>query len=175
MKANYRIVFHDGPEGNNSKAVDVYVSSMDEARKMAYQMPEAKIRELYNEFYVEEIPKEPCTIGVEFEWTDPYISGVCTGYLFIKANDEAQAVKYYNEHFRGKHFWGAHYGSSVDEGQCVRGKIRKTYFAASLNYDADATIEGKETSLNDKIKEATGKPEKQSVVGEKTKECFFER
>ena len=153
MKANYRIVFHDGPEGNNSKAVDVYASSMDEAREMAYKMPEAAIRELYSEFYVQELPKEPCTIGIEFEYTSPYVNGVCTGYLFIKANDEAQAEQYYNKHFRGKSFAGD-YGKNVDGGHSVRGRIRNTYFAAGLRADADATLDGKEASLNDKIAQA---------------------
>ena len=65
MKANYRIVFHDGPEGNNSKSVDVFASSMDEAKTMAYKMPEAERRDLYHEFYVQEIPREPSTIGIK--------------------------------------------------------------------------------------------------------------
>ena len=136
MKANYRIVFHDGPEGSNSKNVDVYASNLDEARKMAWKMPEAEMRELYSEFYVQEIPKEPSVIGIEYEWTSPYINGVSTGYLFIKANDEAAAVKYYNEHFKS------------------RGRIRKTYFAAGMGFDADATIEGKKPALDDKIDQA---------------------
>lgn len=151
MKANYRIVFHDGPEGSNSKSVDVYASSMKEAREKAYKMPEAKTRELYSEFYVQEIPREPSTIGIEFEYTSPYINGVCTGYLFIKANDEAQAVKYYNEHFKGKSFAGAHYGKNVEGEHTVRGRIRSTYFANGMKFHADATIEGKEASLNDEI------------------------
>lgn len=163
MKFNYRIVFHDGPEGNNNKAVDVYASSLDEARKMAYQMPEAEMRELYHEFYVQEIPKEPSVIGVEFEWTCPYINGVSTGYLFIKANDETEATKYYNEHFKGKSFAGAYYGKNVADAHNIRGRIRSTYFASGcVRFDADATIKEKEASLNDKIKSASERIESQS-------------
>ena len=42
MKANYRIVFHDGPEGSRSKNVDVCAESFEDARKQAWQMAEAK-------------------------------------------------------------------------------------------------------------------------------------
>lgn len=153
MKANYRIVFHDGPEGSRSKNVDVYAESFEDARRQAFQMPEARNR-MYSDMLIEQIPEVPSVIGIEFEYSSPYINGVCTGYLFIKANDEAQAVKYYNEHFRGKSFEGAHYGENNEDGHTVRGRIRQTYFAGGLNYNADATIEGKEASLNDKIEQA---------------------
>lgn len=163
MKSNYRITFYDGPEGNISKNVDVYAESFDDARKQARQMPEARNR-MYSDMMIEQFPEGPSVIGVEFEWTDPYISGVCTGYLFIKANDEAEAVKYYNEHFRGKCFEGSHYGKNVDGAHSVRGRIRKTYFASGcVRFDGDATLEGKEVSLNDKINQA------------KSQSAFFDR
>ena len=153
----YRITFHDGPEGHRSKNVDVLADSFDDARRQARQMPEARNR-LYSDMIIGQIPEGPSVIGIEFEWTSPYISGVCTGYLFIKANDEAEAVKYYNEHFKGKRFSGAHYGKNVDDADSVRGRVRSTYFpGGAVKFDADATlVHGpKNKTVDDVLADAT--------------------
>ena len=139
-KSKFRITFYDGPEGNNIKTVDVASRDSKEAMSLAYRMPEAKMYELYTDMIVEEIPKEPSIIGIMFEYEGRGFNGTCSGCLFIKANDEAQAVAYYNKHFKNKRF--NVYGKNNDDGVNVRRGIKYTYFPPAFGrYDADATIE----------------------------------
>lgn len=149
MKNNFRITFYDGPEGNRSKTVDVYAESFDDARRQAWQMPEAKNR-LYSDMMIEEIPKGPSVIGILYEYTDPYVSGKSTQPMFIKANDEAEAICYYNKHCLGTHFDFPNYRKNDENGRCTRGRIVETYFVAgAVNYDADATIENEKNKSVD--------------------------
>ncbi len=166
MKNNFRITFYDGPEGNRSKKVDVYAESFEDARHQAWQMPEAKNR-LYSDMMIEEIPKEPCVIGVLYEYTDPYLSGKSTQPIFIKAHDEAEAIRYYNNHYKNTHFDFPNYRKNDENGRCTRGRIVETYFAAGVvNFDADATIEG---SLDGRIWAAKVQSETISVENGKSK------
>lgn len=61
--------------------------------------------------------------------------------MFIKANDEAEAIRYYNNHFKNTHFDFPNYRKINENGRCTRGKIVETYFATGIVFDADATIE----------------------------------
>lgn len=135
---NYRITFTDGPCGDNTKSYDVKAVSSDEAFSMAYCMPEAKQHWKYSDVNVAEIKKGPKTIGVQFNYTQadhPYCQ-----YLFIKAENEEQAAKYYREHLYGLHFWQPWPHKPDDAGNCVYGGIKNTYFASGDGYDFDATI-----------------------------------
>lgn len=138
MEKKYRITFHDGPTGNRRKDVDVIARGTDDAFRQAFQMPEAKNR-LYSEVIVAEIPKEPSVIGVEFAYRDTALKRDFVDYMFIKARDEAEAVRCYNEHFLGSRFW-FRAGKTEEDGKCVRGKVLQTYFAVGARYDADATV-----------------------------------
>lgn len=139
MKANYRITFHDGPNGNLSEYIDIYSKDSDEAMKKALSMPQAEDRR-YAEVMVEELPdgSEPVVVGVKFKVYDAVFKKEFTDYLFILAYDESQAKKYYMEHFMGKHFMHQP-GKIVEDGKCTYGKIVRTYFPGLPGYDADAT------------------------------------
>jgi len=175
MKANYRITFYDGPEGNRSKNVDVFAESFDEARAIAYKMPEARNR-MYSDMLIEKIPEGPSIIGIEFEFEmkSPPFYEKGKDYLFIKANSEAEALQYYNSHFKGERY-NRRAGETVPDGCRVRKRATKTYFAGGCVYCADATIEGKEASLDEKIKEAADSTGGKSVASEKIREGSLER
>lgn len=161
MKNNFRITFYDGPDGNRSKKVDICAESFEDARRQAYQMDEVKYRE-YSDMMIEEIPKEPCVIGILYEYTDPYLSGKSTQPMFIKANDEAEAIRYYNNHYKNTHFDFPNYRKNDENGRCTRGRIVETYFAPGVvNFDADATLEG---SLDGRIASAAERSEQQNAV-----------
>ena len=147
MKKNYRITFYDGPEGNRSKNVDVYAESFDDARRQAWQMDEAKYR-MYSDIMIEEIPNGPSVIGVEYEYTHPYLKQKFTERVFIKANSEAQALKYFNEHFK------------------ERGRATKTYFACCTGYDADATIEAEKEGKIVDVLIADANTRSQETIGD---------
>lgn len=139
MKANYRITFHDGPNGNLSEYIDIYSKDSDEAMKKALSMPQAEDRR-YDEVMVEELPdgSEPVVVGIVFKAYDAVFKKEFTNYLFILAYNEKQAKEYYKEHFMGKCFM--HYPSKMEEnGKCTYGRIVKTYFTGFPGYDADAT------------------------------------
>ena len=136
MKANYRVIFSGH---NKSKHFDIYAKSSDQALSDGYKLfPDARYRG-YENILVEEIPTEPSPIGIEFKYTDTFLKRDFTGYLIIKAKDETQAKDYYNKHFKGKRFW-FNAGEIEDNGKCVYGNIKSTYFAACIGYDADATL-----------------------------------
>lgn len=161
LKNNFRITFYDGPEGSRSKKVDVFAESFEDARRQAWQMPEAKNR-LYTDMMIEEIPKEPSVIGIMYEYVDPGLSGRCTQPLFIKANDEAEAIRYYNKHYKNARFDFPNHQKNNENGRCTRGRIVETYFAAGVvRYDADATIEG---SLDGRLASAAERCEQQNAV-----------
>ena len=151
-KNNYRITFHDGPDGNRSKYIDVYAKSSDEAFDIAYKMPEAR-RRLYDNVMVEKIPTEPSTIGVEIEYYDTQLKRNFTDRLFIRAENEKQAIDYYNKHFKGGRF-GLYANMPVENGKCIRGRVLRTYFTGLPGYDADATVPEKTMDLNEKILKA---------------------
>lgn len=134
---NYRITFSDGPLGVLHKRIDVYAENSDDAFAKAYKMPEAK-NKTYTDVSVEEIPQEASPIGICFSYTDVSFGKKFKNYLIIKADNEEQAVSYYNKNIKGKRFWFN--PSKLEEtGKCVCGEVLETYFAACAGYDFDAT------------------------------------
>lgn len=139
MKNNYRIIFYHN-RTEKRKVVDISVKNSSEAFALACKMPEAKNRE-YTDVFVEEIPDYPTTIGVRFEYYDTYIKRFFSDVVMIKAENEKQAVEYYEKNLRGKRFW-FNAGETKEDGKCIRGKVLETYFASCPGYDADATEGG---------------------------------
>lgn len=131
----YRISFSGK---NDCKSVDVQAINSEDAFNKAYKMPESKSGQ-YTDIWIEKIPTEPSVIGIEFKYTDTAIKKNFHGCLFIKANNEAEAVNYYNEYYKGQRFW-FNAGEIVEDGKCIRGDVIQTYFAACPGYDADATL-----------------------------------
>lgn len=157
MKKKFRITFYDGPEGNKSKNVDIFAESFNDARRQAWQMDEAKSRE-YSDMIIEKIPEGPSVIGVQYEYVDPYLSGKSTQCLFIKANDEAEAIRYYNEHYRNTRFDFPNHRKNDEYGRCTRGRIVETYYATgAIRFDADATLDKTVDGLIANAKEQSGK------------------
>lgn len=162
----YRITFHDGPEGNRSKDVDIYAKSLDDAMDKALDMPEAKER-LYRNVSVMAIPKEAAIIGVEYEYYDKAAERNFTDRFFIKAENEKQAIDYYNKHYKGNRYGTFYDNKSNKSERFIRGKVLNTYFAVAVTYDADATVPEKKESLEEKISQAKGKAEKLKSNSEK--------
>lgn len=148
-KANYRITFHDGLMSDRSKSVDVVAKDFDEAFDLAYKMPEAR-RRLYDNIIIEEIPKEPSVIGVKYEYYDTAFGKNFTDQVFIKAENEQQAIDYYNKHYKNGRF-NLYGNKTVKDGKCIRGRILKTYFTSIPGFDADATVPEKKETLDEKI------------------------
>lgn len=139
---NYRISFTD-ERGDVTCHFDVQADNEVEAMHIGYRMPEANNR-MYAEMSVEEIPDGPKQIGVEFLYRDTCIGRVFHGHVIIRANDEKQALDYYNANLKGKRFW-FNTGKTEESGKCIRGKALDTYLAACPGYDADATTIASET------------------------------
>jgi len=148
-KANYRITFHDGPMSDRSKTVDVVAKDSDEAFDLAYKMPEAR-RRLYDNISIEEIPTGSSVIGVKFEYYDTSLGKYFTDQVFIKAENEQQAIDYYNKHYINGRF-NLYGNKTVKDGRSIRGRILKTYFAGFSGFDADATVLERKETLDEKI------------------------
>lgn len=86
-------------------------------------------------------------------------------YLFIRANSEAEALQYYNTHFRDQRY-SRHAGTTDPAGHRVRGRVTQTYYADGMQYCADAS-NSKGSSLNDKVSEASSRA---SVAGSDQKQ-----
>ena len=145
MGNKYRITFSDGPSGNYHKTIDVSAKDSDEAFGIAYKMPEAKDRR-YTDISVQEIKTGPKIIGLEISYYDTALKQTSVGYMFIKAENEDQAVEYYNKHLKGGRFW-FNAGKTDPTGKCVRGDILDMYFAISPSYNFDATKELSESNF----------------------------
>ena len=130
---NYRISFYD-KQTDKSKNYDVAADSSDDAIKMAYKMPEAKNRNA--EIWVSEIQDGPKVIGIRFAYTQ--LGRSYSQYLFIRAENEEQAKRYYRKNIQGKRFWQPSPGKPDENGNCVYGNIKETYFACASGYDFDA-------------------------------------
>ena len=100
----YRVTF----SGPNDSYVhyDVEAKDSDKAFQFAYAKLQAKDR--YTDAIVEEITKGPKPIGIKFESYDHYAKKSYTDYMIILAEDEKQAIDYYNRNYRGKRYcWKA--------------------------------------------------------------------
>ena len=90
---------------------------------------------------VEEFPNGPSPIGIEFWYQDLMLKKKSCQYMIIFAEDEAQAVSFYNKKYKGKKFFQP-WPHKIDEGgNCIYDEVRETYFAACTGYDDDATKE----------------------------------
>lgn len=165
-KSNYRITFHDGPESNRSKDIDVYAESLNEAYNMAYKMQEG-----YEYILIDKIPTKTSIIGVEYEYYDKAAERNFTDRFFIKAENEQQAIDYYNTHYKGDHY-GVFYGQSGKTERFIRGKVLKTYFSMAITFDADATVPEKDMRLNDKISLAKEQQNKQKNSPKNNFKCL---
>ena len=153
VKNNYRITFHDGPMDKNYKTVDIYANDSNDALDKAYKMPEAKDYYTYTDVMVEKIPTEPSTIGVEIECYNTIQERKFTDRIFIKAQNEQQAINYYNKNYNGGRF-GLYANKTIENGHSIRGRVIRTYFTSLPGYDADATISDKNIDLDEKISKA---------------------
>lgn len=135
---NYRITFSDGPLGIRRKSVDVFASNSDDAFAQAQKMAESK-NNSYTDVSVEKIPEEASPIGICFQYTDTKLGKKFRNHLIIKADNEDQAVSYYNNNVKGKRFW-FNPGDLDETGKCVYGEVLETYFASCHGCDFDATI-----------------------------------
>lgn len=135
--AKFRITFSNGANSNDHKTYDIEADNSDEAFRFAYGTPEANQRWRYSDVSVMEIKNGPKTIGVCFTYTQSGRSYV--QYLFIRAEDEEQARQFYQTHLKGRRFWQPWPDKPNDEGNCVYGKIKETYFAGGDGYAFDAT------------------------------------
>ena len=132
----YRVTF----SGPNDSYVhyDVEAKDSDKAFQFAYAKLQAKDR--YTDAIVEEITKGPKPIGIKFESYDHYAKKSYTDYMIILAEDEKQAIDYYNRNYRGKRYW-FNAGKLEPDGKNEYRQVKETYFAACPGYDADATKE----------------------------------
>lgn len=116
---------------------DVAAQDSDEAFSIAYKMPEVRSG-MYDEISLMEIPQGPTVIGVKFQYYDSVFKEHFHDRIFILANNEEEAIEYYNKHYKGKRFIHEP-ACTVEDGKCVRGDVVETYFAAGGMYHADAT------------------------------------
>lgn len=136
---NYRITFSAKMNSDICRSYDVTASDSDAAFAMAYKMPEAK-RVGWN-ISVMEIPDGPKAIGIRFSYMQ--LGRMYSQYLFVRAEDEEQAKKYYRKNIQGKHFYQPWPDKPTESGNCVYGTIQETYFAVadpdSCPFDATNT------------------------------------
>lgn len=135
----YRATFSDGPMGDKRKVYDFEAHNEDEAWAKVYAQPTAKNR-TYTDVTLEEVEDGPKNIGIGFGYEDLMNKRASwSQYMIIRAVDEKQAVEYYNEYFKGKHFYQP-WPTKIDpEGNCIYGAVKETYYAACPGFDFDAT------------------------------------
>ena len=136
----YRVTF-SGPNDSHVHC-DVEAEDSDQAFRFAYAKLQNRDRytDRYTDATVEEITKGPKPIGIKFESYDHYAKKSYTDYMVILAEDEKQAIDYYNRKYRGKHYW-FNAGRPEPDGKNEYRQVKETYFAACPGYDADATKE----------------------------------
>ena len=121
---------------------DVTAESFDDAFHKAYEMLKGDFGPSpYDYFFegsTEEIIEGPKTIGIRFEHTEPAIGRNSENYLGIRAETEEQAIEYYNEHYKGKHFYQPWPHRIDPDGPCVYGRVKETYFMSGPGYHANA-------------------------------------
>lgn len=135
----YRITFFSTDTGKE-KSFDLSTSNKDDAFRQGYAISQRLPYGEYSEMSLEEIPDGPSNIGLEIQYTDTVFKREFTGYLIIRARTEKEAVDYYNKNFKGGRF-NFDIEKTVPDGKCIRGNVKKTYFAACPGYHADATKE----------------------------------
>jgi hypothetical protein len=135
----YRATFNNGPEGNESFKYDFEAENGDEAWKKVYAHPCAKKYPQYTDVTLEEVTDGPKVIGICYNYHDHHLKRDYQGYTFIKANDEKQAVEFYNRNIKGKHFYQPWPDKFDDEGNCEYGSVKETYYAGFDGYKYDAT------------------------------------
>ena len=135
--AIYRITFTGGPTSDTYKSYDVSANDSTEAFSMAYKMPEAKQRWKYTDVSVMEVEKGPHIYGICF--VSLYRSHTYSQCMFIRADNEDQARRFYTKNIEGKSYFGRDPGKPDDNGDCVYGAIRYSYYATANRYDFDAT------------------------------------
>lgn len=128
----YRVTFSSS---NGSHVCDIEAEDSDQAFRFAY----AKLqnRDRYTDAAVEEITKGPKPIGIKFESYDHYAKKSYTDYIIILAEDEKQAIDYYNRNYKGKRYW-FDVGKPEPNGKHEYRQVKETYFAACPGYHADA-------------------------------------
>ena len=136
----FRATFTDGPEGNISSKYDFEAEDREKAWDIVFAHPNAKKRDIYTDVILEEIEEGPKPISIKFAYDDGRSHAQYYQYMVIRALDEERAVKYYNEHFLGKHFFQPWPTKINDEGSCIYGSVAETAFAACPGYDFDAAI-----------------------------------
>ena len=132
----YKITFSAGPDTDICKTYDVDAENSIDAFRMAYRYPEASQRWKYTEISVSEIQEGPKIVGVRFAYTQ--LNHSYSQYLFIQAETEEQARRYYRNNIQGKRFWQPRPDMPDDQGNCVYGTIQQTYIAAGNSYTFDA-------------------------------------
>ena len=135
--AIFRITFTGGPMSDVYKAYDISAKDSTEAFSMAYKMPEAKQRWTYTDVSVMEVEKGPHIFGICF--VSLYRSRTYSQYMFIRANNEDQARRFYVKNIEGKSYFDHAPGKPDDNGDCTYGAIRYSYYATTDRFDFDAT------------------------------------
>ncbi len=120
---NFRIVFSDGPNSDNSLNVDVKANDVDEAMSKAWSM----VPFHYQNMIAMEIPDGMKTIGLKVEYYDSYFKQYFVGYIFIEAISEAEAIEIYKQKYVGKTF--THYPDRLeDNAKCKHIRVLETYY-----------------------------------------------
>lgn len=120
----------------NISEYDITAESVDEAFQKAYKLAK---NQRNCSISVMEVPEGPSSIGLEIEYEDKIFKRIFTGTVIIRANNEKEAVEYYNKYLKGGRFWFQP-GKTEADGKCVRGRVKSTYYAACDGWDVDATI-----------------------------------
>jgi hypothetical protein len=122
--------------------VDVNATNSDEALKLALSELKRMKGDFgarsYSDATIEEHPVGASSIAVRFSYTEDRGKGGCQ-YLSIYANNEEEAVKWFNANLKGKHFYQPWPAKINDNGNCIYDKVEETYFAVGQS-DFDATV-----------------------------------
>ncbi len=139
----YRVTFHDGPCGSKSLKYDIEAENSDEAFNKAYKDLRAKGLDIcFTDSTTEEWPNGTSNIGIEFNYLEGRQRRAYSQYMIIRAENEQQAVEFYNRNFKGKRFYQPWPCKVEENGNCEYRNVARTYFAACPGADFDATGAG---------------------------------
>jgi len=136
----YRVSFSKGPDSDQRLKYDIEAETSDEAFSKAYQYLKSKdIDSLHSDSTIEEWPDGASNIGIRFKYYDGTLKREFSQYMIIHADNEIQAVEFYNSKFKGKHFYQPYPHRIEENGNCEYRAVAETYFAACPGAHYDAT------------------------------------
>ncbi len=123
---NYRITFYNN-KTDKSKKFDIKARNSAEVDEFINN----KAREMRDKDYTDAtyhiVEDGLKTIGLEILYTDTVFKKDFKDYLFIKAENENEAIEIFNKEYKNQRFW-FNCEKLESDGKCIIKKVTNTYY-----------------------------------------------